>query len=192
MILAVGLAIARNFNYYESLSGIETLPARFYTAATPKFQLLRIPIRDWNIRNCQFDNLLCKISITTNPYQGLKLGGRANRNIIAKFQLLRIPIKDWNLCLRLSEVTEFYFNYYESLSGIETTIPRLVTHKTPIAITTNPYQGLKRRLPALVLSPFEISITTNPYQGLKHQRLIQSAKLLRRISITTNPYQGLK
>ena len=45
-----------------------------------------------------------------------------------------------------------HFNYYKSLSGIETTLP--VTSSTlgvsTISITTNPYQGLKLLADALL------------------------------------------
>ncbi len=87
------------FNYYESLSGIEI-----------------------EVLNKIVENRLA-ISITTNPYQGLKLVSRRYRDVFL-----------------------YNFNYYESLSGIEIkgkkyypTEGKAIT----ISITTNPYQGLK-------------------------------------------------
>ncbi len=85
-----------NFNYYESLSGIE-MPwsGVILILAAQLFQLLRIPIRDWNTSELPSELPSELISITTNPYQGLKLGLQATTAIGGDF------------------------NYYESLSGIE-------------------------------------------------------------------------
>ena len=60
------------------------------------------------------------ISITTNPYQGLKCDG-----------------------IDGSDGSPGHFNYYKSLSGIEIQKSQVQFHPQLISITTNPYQGLK-------------------------------------------------
>ncbi len=87
---------ATDFNYYKSLLGIETkqlIPGGLTRAG---FQLLQIPIRDWNK---QVGALLVKAVL---------------------FQLLQIPIRDWNPRSIEQAQREVDFNYYKSLLGIET------------------------------------------------------------------------
>ncbi len=86
------------------------------------------------------------ISITTNPYQGLKLESEDEASI-----------------------ADVDFNYYKSLSGIETDFSTASCQICRISITTNPYQGLKPILAFIGWIKNKISITTNPYQGLKHR-----------------------
>ncbi len=86
-----------------------------------EFQLLQIPIRDWNLlvslapwsppisittnpyqglKQPQFVTrafIYAEISITTNPYQGLKPTSARLADRTGIFQLLQIPIRDWNV-----------------------------------------------------------------------------------------------
>ena len=86
-------------NYYKSLSGIEIFLWRDpdpFPRQNP-FQLLQIPIRDWNFSLTWLPFIQNTIPITTNPYQGLKCCNVANSARKAwSFQLLQIPIRDWN------------------------------------------------------------------------------------------------
>ncbi len=60
------------------------------------------------------------------------------------------------------------YNFHESLSGIETTIPVLLHTMGMVTISTNPYQGLKQGSRVAIALPLCVTISTNPYQGLKH------------------------
>ncbi len=86
-----------------------------------------------------------EISITTNPYQGLKQG-KDNKQIAIQYY--------FNYYKSLSGIETSFavankqrvndFNYYKSLSGIETHNIPISPHDDMISITTNPYQGLKQ------------------------------------------------
>ncbi len=62
-----------------------------------EFQLIQIPIRDWNVTPVVNRILDPYISINTNPYQGLKPGIAMHPKLGKIFQLIQIPIRDWNI-----------------------------------------------------------------------------------------------
>ena len=132
-------------------------------------QLLLIPIRDWNQLHLRLTYEDWKeVSITINPYQGLKPRSCLIWSKSFWSQLLLIPIRDWN---------------WEGMSTED-----LVCE---VSITINPYQGLKRCRKNLQVFRILVSITINPYQGLK-LLLLSDFTFRYQVSITINPYQGLK
>ncbi len=184
-----------HFNYYKSLSGIETYvndylhyPAKFISITTnpyqglkrllalitlkayERFQLLQIPIRDWNF-NIKLKKYFAPgfqlLQIPIRDWNKAKSEPPERR----QFQLLQIPIRDWN-CYSFSWYRlPQHFNYYKSLSGIETFIWYELTTSS---IHFNYYKSLSgietASAPLTHLRSSGISITTNPYQGLKPQQ----------------------
>ncbi len=83
------------FNYYKSLLGIETFKIGGKIVEFDEFQLLQIPIRDWN-------GLIAAGNMDSFAFQLLQIPIRdwnsyfTNWNWYYAFQLLQIPIRDWN------------------------------------------------------------------------------------------------
>ncbi len=97
-VACADIRLLLDFNYYESLSGIEITKPRNRHRAVLLFQLLRIPIRDWNHipqrRHKARKFQLLRIPIRDwNEMKDIK---RVDKRKQTEFQLLRIPIRDWN------------------------------------------------------------------------------------------------
>ncbi len=178
------------YNFYESLSGIETpfwsigmgtarwgvtISTNPYQGLKQKrlimlnsqvtwLQFLRIPIRDWNADILKKRLLLFSVTISTNPYQGLKQ---------------RIGFRCWS-CTAC-------YNFYESLSGIETLKQQWLVRFRCVTISTNPYQGLKLISPGILKDWSRVTISTNPYQGLKRGGYWKSSRTTKMLQFLRIP-----
>ena len=126
-------------------------------------------MRDWNFNILHTVSIIKQVSITNNPYEGLKLAISWDVELMAVFQLLIIPMRDWN--------NRDYLLFWKL--------------RLCVSITNNPYEGLKRSMEFFNSKVWVVSITNNPYEGLK--RGMGNGKGIRAfVSITNNPYEGLK
>ena len=95
------------------------------------------------------------VTMTLNPYQGLKLKRKFLwlREFWSQWHL--IPIRDWNSYQQAVRVAGW---------------PRMVT------MTLNPYQGLKLLTLQIMLGAIDVTMTLNPYQGLKQAGILTAKK----------------
>ena len=136
-------------NYLESLSGIETLGGVSPSSRGLSLTITLNPYQGLKLFigvNFDFRGVL---TITLNPYQGLKhetQSGNGHQTTTDNY-LESLSGIETNSKFPNKEIIQSTDNYLESLSGIETFFHLItVAASTGLTITLNPYQGLKLEL----------------------------------------------